>query len=127
MHCCFAPSAATHERRESSQAETSAGDDAGGDEGSGFGAVNGLDELGGGGDALGFDVHDLAADHTGREFGFEVADAADAGAYSERNFAEDGDGCCWWGGEGGDGLEGEGLEGVAGEDRGGFAVDDVAG
>jgi hypothetical protein len=27
------------------------------------------------GDAFGFDVHDLTADHAGRELGFEVSDA----------------------------------------------------
>ena len=41
------------------------GDDAGGDEGSGFCAVDGFDEFGGGGLAFGFDVYDLAADHAG--------------------------------------------------------------
>jgi hypothetical protein len=55
--------------------------------------VDGFYEFGCGGDTFGFDVHDLAADHAGRELGCEIADAADAGAYGERNFAEDGD-CC---------------------------------
>ena len=109
------------------EAEEAAGDDAGGDEGAGFGAVDGFDEFGGGGDAFGLDVHDLAADHAGRKCGVEVADAAYAGADGEGDFAEDGDGGGGWGGELGDGLEGEGLEGVAGEDGGGFAEDDVAG
>ena len=109
------------------EAEEAAGDDAGGDEGSGFCAVDGFDEFGGGCDAFGFDVHDLSADHAGREFGFEIADAAYAGADGERDFAEDGYGGGGWGGKCGDGLEGEGLEGVAGEDGGGFAEDDVAG
>ncbi len=104
-----------------------AGDDAGGDEGSGFGAVNGFDEFCGGGYAFGFDVHDLAADHAWREFCIEVSDAAYSGSDGERDFAEDGNGCRGWCGELGDGLEGEGLESVAGEDGGGFAEDDVAG
>jgi hypothetical protein len=114
------------------QAEEAAGDDAGGDEGSGFGAVDSLDQLGGGFVAFPFDVHDLSADHAGREFGGEGGvvvwvDAADARTDGEREVAEDGDeggGRC---GELGDGLEGEGLEGVAGEDGDGFAEDDVAG
>ena len=46
-----------------------AGDDAGGDEGSGFGAVDGFDQFGGGGGAFGLDVDYLAADHAGREWG----------------------------------------------------------
>ena len=104
-----------------------AGDDAGGDEGSGFGAVDGFDELGGGGSAFGFDVDDLAADHAGREGGFEISDAAYSGADGGGDFAEDGDDCGWCAWEVGDGLEGEGLEGVAGEDGDGFAEDDVAG
>ncbi len=72
------------------KAVEASGDDAGGDEGSGFGAVNGFDEGGGGGVAFGFDVHDLAADHAGGELGFEVAYAADAGAYGQGDHAEDG-------------------------------------
>jgi len=89
--------------------------------------VDGFNECGSWRDAFGFDVHDLAADHTGSEFGIEVAHVADACADGEGDLAKDGD-CGWgWDGEGGDGLEGEGLEGVAGEDGGGFAEDDVAG
>ncbi len=104
-----------------------AGDEAGGDESSGFGAVDGFDEFGGGWGAFGFDVHDLAADHAGREFGVEVSDTAYAGADGEGYFAEDRYRCGGWSGEIGDGLEGEGLQGVAGEDGGGFAEEDVAG
>ena len=74
-------SAETHGAAHLAEAEEAAGDDAGGDEGSGLGAVDGFDEFGGGRDAFGFDVHDLTADHAGGEFGFEVADAAYAGAY----------------------------------------------
>ena len=105
------------------EAVEAAGDDAGGDEGSGFGAVDGLDEFGGGGCAFGFDVDDLAADHAGRE----GAVGAYSGADGEGDFAEDGDGGGGWCGELRDGLEGEGLEGVAGEDGDGFAEDYVAG
>src|SRR5882757_6858627 len=101
----------------------SAGDDAGGDQGSGLGAMNGFDKLGGGGDAFGLDIDDLAADHAGRERAVGAYSVADG----ERYFAEDGDGGDGRSGEGGDGLEGEGLESVAGEDSGGFAEDDVAG
>ena len=89
--------------------------------------MDSFDEFGGGGDAFGFDVHDLAADHARREFGFEVADVAYSGAYCKGELAEDGYGCRGWGGELGDGLEGQGLEGVAGEDGGGFAEDNVTG
>ena len=99
------------------------GDDAGGDEGPGFGAVDGFDEFGGGGGAFGFDVDDLAADHAGSEGGV----GAYAGAYGDGDLFEDCDDGCGWGGELSDGLEGEGLEGVAGEDGDGFAEDDVTG
>ncbi len=51
------------------EAVDAAGDDAGGDEGSGFGAVDGFDQFGGGWGAFGFDVYYLAADHAGREWG----------------------------------------------------------
>ena len=57
--------------------------------------MDGFDEIGGGGDAFGLDVHDLAADHTGRKLGVEIADSADSGADGEGDFAEnsdDGDG-----------------------------------
>ena len=74
------------------EAVEATGDDAGGDEGPGFGAVDGFDECGSGGGAFGFDVHDLAADHAGGEFGVEVAYAANAGADGEGDIAEDGDG-----------------------------------
>src|SRR3984957_4995814 len=104
-----------------------AGDEAGGDESSCFGAVDGFDQLGGGWGAFGFDVHDLAADHAGRELGVEVADTAYAGADGEGYFAGDRYRCGGWSGERGDSLEGEGLEGVAGEDGGGFAEEDMAG
>src|ERR1700722_11440132 len=92
-----------------------AGDEAGGDESSCFGAVDGFDQLGGGWGAFGFDVHDLAADHAGRELGVEVADRAYAGADGEGYFAEERYRCC--GGRGG----------RAGEDDGGFAEEDMAG
>src|SRR5260370_13973977 len=49
------------------QSDEASGDDAGGDEGSGFWAVDGFDQFGGGGFAFGFDVDDLAADHAGGE------------------------------------------------------------
>jgi hypothetical protein len=77
--------------------------------------------------AFRLDVDDLAADHAGRERGFEVAYAADAGADGCGDFAEDADGGVVLAGEVGDGVEGEGLEGVAGEDGDGFAEEDVAG
>src|SRR5260370_19287497 len=105
-----------------SSVETAA-DDAGGDEGSGLGAVEGFEELGWGWGALGRDVDDLAADHAG----WQGAVDADSGAYGEGDLAEDGYGGGGWGGERRDGLEGEGLEGVGCEDGDGFAEDDVAG
>ena len=108
---------------EMGEAEEAAGDDAGGDEGSGFGAVDALDELGGRMDAFGLDVDDLAADHAGGDCG----GSADAGADGEGEVAEDGDDGGGWGGEVGEDLEGEILEGVAGEDGDGFTVGDVAG
>src|ERR1700744_288238 len=66
----------THGAAHLANSEETSRDDAGGDEGSGFGAVNGFDELGCGGFALGFDVDYLAADHSWRKGGFEIADAA---------------------------------------------------
>lgn len=109
------------------QAIKTAGDNAGGDESASLGAVDRFDECCCGWSAFGFDVHDLTADHAGREFGIEVADVANAGADGEGDLAKDGDGGWGWDRKGGDGLEGEGLEGVAGEDGGGFAEDDMAG
>ena len=89
--------------------------------------MDGFDEVGGGGDAFGLNVDDLAADHAGGEAGVEVAEAADAGADGDRDFAQDGD--YGWSGRGElrYGLEGEGLQGVAGEDGDGFTEGDVAG
>jgi len=106
-----------------SQTVEAAGDDAGGHECSGFGAVDGFNEFGAGLFAFGFDVDDLAADHAGGQ----GALGAYAGADGEGDFAEDGYGGGGWRGQGGNGLEGEGLEGVAGEDGDGFTEDDVAG
>ena len=98
-------------------------DDAGGDEGAGFGAVDLLDEGGGRLVVFGFDVDDLAADHAGGDGG----GSADAGADGEGEVVEDGDDGGGWGGEVGDDLEGEVLEGVAGEDGDGFSEGYVAG
>ncbi len=106
------------------EAVDAAGDDAGGDEGSGFGAVDGFDEFGGGGFAFGFDVDDLAADHAGRRglsSGLRRCRRRGRLRGGWRRLVAGGVGRC------GDGLEGEGLEGVAGEDGDGFAEDDVAG
>ncbi len=91
--------------------EDSAGDDAGGDEGSGFGAVNRFHQLSCGLLAFRLDVDDLTADHAGRK----RARFADAGTDSERDLTQDGDGGSGRGGELREGLEGEGLESVAGE------------
>ena len=89
--------------------------------------MDGFDEFGGGCLPLRFDIHDLAADHAGREFGVEVADAAYPGANGRGDFAEDGHCGCWSRGERANSLEGEGLKCVAGEDGGGYSEDDVAG
>ena len=105
------------------EAEEAAADDAGGDEGAGFGAVDLLDELGGGLVVFGLDVDDLAADHAGRDAG----GGSYAGADGEGEVVEDGDDGGGWGGEIGDDLEGEVLEGVAGEDGDGFSEGYVAG
>jgi len=104
-----------------------AGDDAGGDERAGLGAVNRLDEVGGGGNAFGLDVHHLAADHAGREGGVDAVGATYAGADGGGDLAQDGDGNVRRGLERTDGLEGEGLQRVTGEHGDGFAEDDVAG
>ena len=89
--------------------------------------MNGLDQFGGRGHAFGLDIDDLAADHTGRKSGVEIAEAADAGAHRNRDLAQD-----LHYGIGGrrnlcDGLEGERLQRVAGQDGDGFAEGDVAG
>jgi len=94
------------------EAEEAAADDGGGDEGAGLGAMDALDEVGGGSVAFAFDVHYLAADHAGRKIAGYIA--ADAGADGEGEFAEDFDEDGGGGGDLRDGLEGEGLEGVAG-------------
>jgi hypothetical protein len=105
------------------EAVEASADDAGGDEGSGLGAVDGFDEFGCGWGAFGLDVDDLAANHAGRE----GTVGAYSGAYGEGDLAEDGYRGGGGRGERGDGLEGEGLESVASEDGDGFAEDDVAG
>ncbi len=112
--------------------EVAAGDDGDGDEGAGLGAVDLLDEVGGGRLAFGLDVEDLSADHARGLSGREVVlgafgKGADAGADGGGDLAEDADGGCGGAAEVGDGVEGEGLEGVAGEDGDGFAEDLVAG
>ena len=107
------------------RAKEAAGDDRDGDEGSGLGAVDALDEVGGGRLAAGLDVHDLAADHAGGEGSGKVG--SDACADGDGDGLEDGYDGRGGRGEFGDGLEGDGLEGVAGEDGGGFAEDYVAG
>ena len=116
-------SAKTHGTAHLADTEEASGDDAGGDEGSGLGAVDGFDQFCCWGLALGFDVDYLAADHAGGQGGVWTYSCA----YCEGDFAEDGYGGRGWGWECGDGLEGEGLEGVAGEDGDGFAEDLVAG
>ena len=113
--------------RPCAEAVEASGDDGGSDEGAGLRAVDGLDEIGGGRDAFGFDVDDLAADHAGGEAGVDVAGAADAGADSDGDFAQDGDDGSGGRGELRDGLERERLEGVAGEDGDGFSEGNVAG
>ena len=115
-------------------------DDGYGNEGAGLGAVNALDEVGGGcyargisragrvsggAFAFGFYVHDLASDHARGEATGEVG--AYAGGDGVGDLAGDGDDGLRGDLEAGDGLEGEGLKGVAGQDGGGFAEDDVAG
>ena len=49
------------------EAKEAAADDAGGDESAGFGAVDLLDEFGGGLVVFRLDINDLAADHAGRD------------------------------------------------------------
>ena len=112
--------------------DVAAGDDGDGDEGAGLGAVDPLDEIGGGRLALGLDVDDLAADHAGGQAGGDVGvdllgGGADAGADGAGDLFEDVDGGDGGAVEPGDGVKGEGLEGVAGEDGDGFAEDLVAG
>ena len=129
--------------------DVSASDDGDGDEGPGLGAVDLLDELGGGRLALGLEVDDLAADHAGSLAGREVVvipgrvpvgvdvvvgqgrrgggGRADAGADGAGDFLEDVDGGDGGAVEAGDGVEGEGLKGVTGEDGDGVAEDLVAG
>jgi hypothetical protein len=121
----FAEGAEAGDGVQSRSGEVASGDDGDGDEGSGFGAVDALDELGGGLDAFGFDVHDLATDHAVGQAAGEIG--ADAGGDGVGDGLQDGDGRVWRAVEARDGLEGEGLEGVAGEDGGGLAEDDVAG
>jgi hypothetical protein len=55
--------------------------------------VDAVDQFGGGLVAFAFDVHDLAADHAGRDC------AADTGANGERELAEDLDDGGGWRGE----------------------------
>ena len=80
-----------------------------------------------GGDAFGFDVDDLAADHAGRKWvsrSPKRPTPVPTARETSRRMATTVAGAV---GSCGDGLEGEGLEGVAGEDGDGFAEDDVAG
>ena len=63
------------------EAEETAADDRSGDERAGLGTVNAVDEFGSGLVAFAFDVHDLTADHSGRN------GAADAGSDGERELA----------------------------------------
>src|ERR1700744_3465042 len=70
-----------------SQTAKASGDDAGGDEGSGLGAVDGFDEVGCGGFTCGFDIDGLTADHAGGK----RAVGAYAGPDGEGDIAEDGD------------------------------------
>src|SRR5260370_30317464 len=84
------------------QSDEASGDDAGGDEGSGFCAVDGFDQFGGGGFAFGFDVDDLAADHAGGE----RAVGAYSGAGGEGGGLRDGGPGGGGGGGVGDGLGG---------------------
>ena len=105
--------------------EIAAGDDGDGDEGSCLGAVDALDEIGGGLYSFRFDVHDLSADHAGGQPSGEIV--ADAGGDGVRDLAKNVDRGLGGDGKAGDCLEGEGLEGVAGEDGGGFSEYDVAG
>ncbi len=112
--------------------DVAAGDDRDGDEGAGLGAVDLLDEGGGGWLPFGFEVDDLTADHAGRLTGGEVevdlgGCRADTGADGAGDLLEDVDGGDGGAVEAGDGVEGEGLEGVAGEDGDGVAEDFVAG
>jgi len=111
------------------EAEESAADDGGGDESAGLGAVDALDEFGGGLLAFAFDVHDLSADHARGQLAGKAGagEGADAAAEGEGEFAEDLDDGGGRSGELREGLEGEVLERVAGENRDGFAEDDVAG
>ena len=108
------------------QTVESAADDAGGDERAGLGAVDGLDQFGGGRDAFGLDVYHLATDHSGGKSGVNLAGATDSGADCDGDLAHDPHHGIGWRGELGDGLEGERLERVAGQDRDGLAEGDVA-
>ena len=92
-----------------------AGDHADADEGAGFGAMNGFDQLRSGLEVFAFEVEDLAADH--------ALDGAD-GVGDEGDDSDSGGGRAI---EAGEDFEGAGLEGVAGEDGDGFAEGNVAG
>jgi hypothetical protein len=87
------------------QPEQPAADDAGVDERTGLGAVDALYELGCGGDAFGFDINDLAADHAGDD----ARVAADASADGQRKLAQDLDDRGRRSGKLGESLEGERL------------------